>query len=69
PHRDKEDNSFIIKVAKNRRGRIGDFKILANDEMTVFENMPREIYKKQNTSINATAVNPNRNYEPNDHPF
>lgn len=69
PHRDKEDNSFIITVAKNRRGRIGDFKILANDEMTVFENMPREIYKKQNTSINATAVNPNRNYEPNDHPF
>jgi len=67
PYREKEDNSFIIKVAKNRRGRIGDFKILANDEMTVFENMPREISKRDIPSVNKNIEPAGNN--PDDRPF
>jgi replicative DNA helicase len=40
PYRKKEGNSFIITVAKNRRGANGSFEILANDDMTVFGDMP-----------------------------
>jgi replicative DNA helicase len=51
----RSDGKYILSIGKNRRGKIGDIEIFANDQMTAFADSPPE---------NFTRCNPNQHIEP-----
>ena len=57
PYRNKNDDSYSICVAKNRRGRVGEFEIYANEEMTVFSNKVHQL-TRQTEAVNYYEPEP-----------
>lgn len=55
PWRDKSE-SYLLKVSKNRNGKIGSSEIFANDEMTVFGNKMQILSKSFNPDRNIDQV-------------